>query len=193
MYKHAASFMISFALVMCNPAFATDSPYFPKGSLSNKESFNSFKRQWYSKHLAAMNEPSLCCAIKSAREYRFTWLRTFHHPVAVRITETADHVLLTATELDGAGGYEPGNILRREEINIPADQFESFLDLFNSGNFWSIETTAEKGLDGAEWIVEVNENGKYHAVARHSPEDGFIREIGLLFLTLTGWDFGEMY
>lgn len=39
---------------------------------------------WYSSQLCALNEP-LIFDQKSGTIYRFTWLRTFHHPVAIRI------------------------------------------------------------------------------------------------------------
>jgi hypothetical protein len=59
--------------------------YFPPGALDpSKADSDNFINGWYSNHLRAMSEPILKPA-QGTRTYRFTWLRTFHHPVAVRI------------------------------------------------------------------------------------------------------------
>src|SRR5687768_4530953 len=49
---------------------------------------SDFERDWYSRQLAAAGEPSLYLASRSApgpATLRFTWLRTFHAPVFIRI------------------------------------------------------------------------------------------------------------
>jgi len=86
------------ALAVCSGAVLTDqgapvaescpvSPqlrYFPVGTFGPLNS-DLFVREWYSKHLVAMEEPSLSCGVLEDTEtYRFLWLRTFHNPVAVR-------------------------------------------------------------------------------------------------------------
>ena len=63
---------------------------------------DAFRREWYTKHLRAMAEPSLSCGESPSESYRFLWLRTFGRPIAVgsrRVDQT-----LTAVELMGAGG-----------------------------------------------------------------------------------------
>lgn len=72
--------------------------YFPTDAVSK------FQTEWYSKHLAAMKEASLYASENDAVEsYRFLWLRSFHHPVAVRIwkTETDQFISLNALTLAG--------------------------------------------------------------------------------------------
>jgi hypothetical protein len=64
-----------------------------------------------------MSEPSLSCDRTGAETYRFLWLRTWGHPIAVRIAGLSTGGLISAVELDGAGGYGPGTILRT--VNRP--------------------------------------------------------------------------
>ena len=50
-------------------------------------------------------------------------------------------------------------------------------------NFWKLPSIQEdRGVDGAQWIIEGARNGTYHIVDRWSPEDGEIRALGLLML-----------
>src|SRR4051812_34837791 len=70
-----------------------------------------FQDNWFSTHLSAAMEPSLFeQSLKPPQatpaSYRFTWLRSFHVPVIVRIDEGRDGVMhLTAKRLSGKGGY----------------------------------------------------------------------------------------
>ena len=58
--------------------------YFPDAKSGG---LDDFVRGWYGKHLTVMREPSLWLARSSPREsYRFTWLRTWGRPVAIRFT-----------------------------------------------------------------------------------------------------------
>jgi hypothetical protein len=162
---------------------------FPAGALDqNSARSDSFRNDWYSRHLRAMSEPVLR-PIKGTRSYRFTWLRTFHHPVAVRIVETGGRAELFATELDGAGGYDPGQVLRTKRLTITTDQFEQIENLIRRNGFWSLPSRDDAlGFDGSEWIVE-GATDEYRVVCRWSPKSGPIRAIGEEFLSLTGWHY----
>ena len=148
-------------------------------------SLDQFQRQWYSKHLRAMSEPSLSCGSNSELEtYRFLWLRTFHHPVAVRIARSETGVQLTAVELSGAGGYEPGSTLKQIHKSLSSDQWQKLTDGIETSEYWS-QPSVEKdnfGLDGAQWIIEARRGQTYHIVDRWS--GGGIHFLGLLFLEL---------
>src|SRR3974377_1731032 len=70
-----------------------DNPrYFPVGVFSLGKANDDFCERWYANQLRAHKEPSLATNASAPAEtiYRFTWLRTFHHPVAVRITVHAN-------------------------------------------------------------------------------------------------------
>ncbi len=176
------------------PSRTADDYYFARSTIDQTDKrSDKFVRRWYSKHLIAMAEPSISCG-RPGHVLRFTWLRTFHHPVVVKVTYKGSNALVQAVELDGAGGYEPGKVLRRTEKTLSVDALKDLKKAFTEGEFDSI-TASEKrnGLDGSEWIVEASDKGKYHMVVRWSPDNGPIRDIGSRFLALTGWTFDEVY
>lgn len=81
--------------------------------------FDRFRSEWYGKHLAAMEEPSLYeLSARGRTALRFLWLRTFDHPIAVRLQRDATAPKLVAVSLSGEGGYEPGHVVRRIEREI---------------------------------------------------------------------------
>ena len=176
------------------PTKSADDYYFASNAIDQTDKRSDmFVRHWYSKHLAAMGEPSISCG-QPGEVYRFTWLRTFHHPVVVRANDKGNHAIVQAIELDGAGGYEPGRVLRRTEKTLSIDELKELKSVFSDGHFGSMPTSEERdGLDGSEWIVETSDKGKYHLVVRWSPDSGPIRDIGSRFLSLTGWTFDEVY
>ena len=61
--------------------------YFPVGVFQDDASNAEFRARWYAKHLRAMGEESLLSAAanKEFLGYRFLWLRTFHHPVSMKL------------------------------------------------------------------------------------------------------------
>jgi hypothetical protein len=148
-------------------------------------------RAWYSKHLRVMGEPSLSCGQTTDAEiYRFTWLRTFDRPIAVRITRDSAGVRLVAVELTGAGGYDPGTVATVTDKRMSDGDWQVLSAALAKTRFWSMPTrpsTPTLGLDGSQWIVEGRRGrDKYHIVDRWSPRKGAYRDAGLVFLTLAG-------
>jgi hypothetical protein len=98
--------------------------YFPTGTFrdsSESGSFKNFTARWFAKHLRVMAEPSLSEATKYKLlvTYRFLWLRTFHHPIAIRLTIRRDGTgFLTGKMTSGHGGYEPGLLSVNNSIEI---------------------------------------------------------------------------
>jgi hypothetical protein len=149
----------------------------------------------YSRHLAAMNEPLLWCG-DQRESYRFTWLRTFHHPIAIRVTESQTGMGLVAIELEGAGGYEPGDELRRITRQLTTREEIQVRRAIQRAGMWSPSRSPKSGgLDGAVWLLEGRHASRYQAISRWSPEEGKVREAGLLLLELSGLniDADEMY
>lgn len=137
-----------------------------------------------------MGEPILRVE-PGVRTYRFTWLRTDHHPVSIRIACANGKAHLVAVELDGAGGYGPGSIFRREDIALSASQFADVDHFVTQSGFFDMDSNERLlGHDGSRWIVE-SVTTKYRVVDRWSPTSGPVREIGLHFLSLAGWTFPE--
>lgn len=172
------------------PARHSDEYYFPAGTFTDESGRDdAFVRGWFSQQLRAMGEPSLSCGAP-ARVYRFTWLRTFHHPVAVRVTDFGRRGRLDAIELDGAGGYEPGQPRRRRSFVLGAKTMVALREAMAPA--WDIAATEPtSGRDGAEWIIELADERHHHSIVRWSPERGPVRELGLRLLQASGWKFHD--
>jgi hypothetical protein len=167
-------------------AFAGQVKYFPDGVLSADERSDQFRSEWYSKQLHALNEPSLWELSNSKDEgresYRLLWLRTFHHPVAVRVDIGANGVgRLFLKMASGAGGYAPGELMRDETVTLEKVETDQLLTMFKKNGFWTLASLDESkiGADGAQWVIEGAKGGRYHIVDRWSPTDGAVRVIGL--------------
>ncbi len=163
--------------------------YFPAGvSDSTYPEVDALLRDWYSKQLRAMEEPSLSRGERTAETtYRFTWLRTFHHPVSVRIEKEGSSITLYAIELDGAGGYKPGNVLKREQKQLSPADYDRLAATLDREEFWrKWSKRGLGGLDGAEWILEKSHHGRYQVADQWSPDSGEYREVCLLFLEYAG-------
>jgi hypothetical protein len=176
---------------------ALDARYFPVGSPRGQPTHfangtvldhDLFVRQWFSKPLAAMKEPSLSCGVLEETEaYRFLWLRSFHKPVAVRVFRRGEEYRLEAVILDRAGGYEPGKVSRRVTKELSRDQWGAVVARLDEIQLWQMPTRENRlpGTDGARWIIEARRDGRYHVVDRWSGTDG-LQSVGRLFLDLAG-------
>jgi len=175
--------------------------YFPPGVLGHDAEQHNFTANWYAKELKALHEPSLWELSRdpTVEAYRFLYVRSFDHPIAVRLVLRASgsgwmHVRMTS----GQGGYEPGRIIRWGVSWLTKAKTQSLLEALAAVDFWNLPTLAGTdqtppgpdgrvaiGLDGAQWIVEGVKNGQYHIVDRWSPEIADpVRAIGLLNLKL---------
>jgi hypothetical protein len=169
--------------------------YFPPGVLDSapQGQGHGTKASWYAMHLKALHEPSLweMAQDPKAEAHRFLWLRSFHHPIAVRLVVRSSgsgwmHTRMTS----GKGGYGPGRIIHSGVFWLTKTKTQSFLAAMDGLSFWNLPTlpVADErrvGLDGAQWIVEGVKDGQYHVVDRFSPGPANpVREIGMLALKL---------
>lgn len=169
--------------------------YFPKGAFddpSESGSLKNFGARWYSKYLRAMTEPSLSEASKDKAlvAYRFLWLRTFHRPVAIRLTIRTDETgLLTGKVTSGRGGYEPGHLSQKVSVEVTTAEVQQFLSLLQKASFWTSQTevivTGVVNLDGAQWILEGVQGGNYHVVDRGGPDKDDYSRVCLYLLELS--------
>jgi hypothetical protein len=152
--------------------------YFPTSNLfqvstsPNKESLDSFTNEWYSYHLYALKEPVLKNYMGENEIYRFTWLRSFDHPITVRLQRSLDNIELTSKMTSGAGGYEAGKIIWDTTFTITKNQWNSVIDKVNKADFWQMPNHVYSGgKDGSEWILEGVRGKQHHWAARWSPVD----------------------
>ncbi|MEG3180728.1 hypothetical protein [Sphingomonas sp. LT1P40] len=185
-----------------SPAASPDSGYFPPDLVSpacargKAKPVSDFSKSWYSQQLKAANEPSLLTPSKSgAVTLRFTWLRSFHAPVFVRVEGWgSSKQRLVATELAGRGGYSPGPLSRRIERKLTRAEVAALSQLWSRADpFTHASPPCISQMDGAQWIIETGGANGYRFIDRQSPDAGPVREVGLALLTLTGWDVGAVY
>lgn len=155
---------------------------FPKSSLELK---GTFKSEWYSSELSALREPSLYLLSKnaSAESYRFLWLRTFHHPIAIRLDVNPDGTnTLVVKVASGAAGFHPGVISEQRSETVSKEQTQAFLNRVSELRFWDVPNPVidQRGTDGSQWIIEGVKSGKYHVVDRWTPSNGVVRELGFM-------------
>ena len=189
--------------------------YFPK-----EIGINDFINNWYSRHLAALEEPVIPEQTDDYISiYRFTCLRSFHNPFSIRIeiNEQNESAILFFKMCDGAGGYDPGELIISEQKTFEPDEINSFIETIEKYDYWKMPFDEEDsgGCDGSEWIIELLKDGKYHAISRWSPEykeqhqliDGqweiysldrisdldAIYELGLFFIELSQQEIEELY
>jgi hypothetical protein len=143
-----------------------------------------FHINWYASQLEALEEPVLN-DYSPTKEFRFTWLRTFHNPIVIGLVNVNDTIVVYWKVCNGAGGYEPGDIIENKRKTLTSKEWQGFVAGINSINFWNIPSTDNGilGTDGAQWILEGKENGKYHVVDRWS--GGSIKKACLQLLQLT--------
>ncbi|WP_162998055.1 hypothetical protein [Brevundimonas lutea] len=156
---------------------------------------DEFERDWYVSHLRSLDEPSLWRASQSGDgrfEVRFTWLRSFHPTVVVKVSETTEGAILVAKESTGLGGYDAGEINRTARRTLaPAELAALKASLDDATRLSAIN--CELGLDGAAWIIESRDAGNYTYQNRWSPRDGAVNRFGLEMIALTGWTFADVY
>ncbi|MBS1755512.1 MAG: hypothetical protein JST34_15840 [Bacteroidetes bacterium] len=154
--------------------------YFPlkqAGQTTNEStnSLDTFLNVWYSRMLTAMKEPTLTDYQGDNEIYRFTWLRTFHKPIVIRIQKTKDKIVLTEKMLSGAGGYDPGQIILDTNLVLTSEIWNSVQDKISKLSFWTLPAETEfRGNDGAEWIIEGSTSDKYHFTTRWSAGKGTV-------------------
>jgi hypothetical protein len=135
-----------------------------------------------------MNEPSFLFPDDSQQEsYRFLWLRSFHHPIAVRIWSSGHKQFVSVKELNGAGGYDAGKLISDRVHPVTKEKWAEFTGFLEEICYWELPTEDDDlvGTDGAQWILEGMREGRYHIVDRWTPESGRYREVCLYLLKLS--------
>lgn len=171
------------------PASA-QSQYFPPGTFAAEGNGEAVVLTWYSRQLKGLEEPSLWALSRNDKHtvvYRFLWLRTFHHPVAIRAIIAPDGTGELITRVGGgAGGYDPGRLIENQTEKLSAIQVKDLIEQVRSAKFWELPTEEKRasfGFDGARWILEGIQDGNYHIVDRWSPKNGAYHALCWFFVS----------
>ncbi|TSD65924.1 hypothetical protein FFF34_000570 [Inquilinus sp. KBS0705] len=145
--------------------------YFPESNNKNV-GIDTFVNHWYSNQLRALKEPNLYSIRSSYEKYRFTWLRTFHHPVVVRIENQNGLYTIYWKMSSGAGGYSPGKLIVDKKKSLSKAEWETFMKKIQGINFFKLPNREEgiSGNDGSQWILESSHGDSYHFTDRWTPE-----------------------
>ncbi len=161
---------------------------------------SDFDDDWFSGELAAFHEPSLYRRpAGSLRSVRFTWLRSFHDPVVVRVDTMPDGGLrMAAKQRPGGAGFQLDEVVpTAREVNrtLTGEETRRFeAAIIASGLLAASDSGCFTGTDGAQWIVEVSDpEAGYRYRNFQSPDTGLERDIGFMMLWLTGWHVEPIY
>jgi len=126
-------------------------------------------------------------AEKDFSGFRFTWLRTFDHPISIHIFHKDDVTTLHAVILDGAGGYDWGKTKKSVTRNLTQTQWLSIVEQAKSISFWDLPEQVDEPLatDGAEWFIEGYTSNSYHPVYRSGLTNDSISNFCTSFLGLS--------
>ena len=176
---------VGFTLLAANLAAQTH--YFPAKTFGEDPRSDQFISSWYSGQLRALGQPWLfeLSTNPAIESYRFTWLRTFHHPVAVRVDVQPDGTATLSTRMtSGAGGYDPGKLILNTDRPLTTEETQRIISQINASGFWRLPSYVRDngGMDGSEWVMEAAVHGKYHLVSVWTPKDGPIHDLGTMFL-----------
>jgi hypothetical protein len=169
--------------------------FFSVGDDNDYLKLSRFRADWYEEQLLAMHENSLFEDDSTNTMYRFTWLRTLHHPMVFRLTLNRDGTGTLLTKMaDGAGGYKPGKLVKEVPIPLTIEEAKSFETRLQDAEFWNVTARQSGfGTDGAEWIWEARKNGLYKFVDRLSASDSDLGKVALDLIKKSGLELGEIY
>jgi hypothetical protein len=176
--------------------------YLPKEVWRSADNWRFFE-DWFGDQLAAMREPSLLSISQegaSAEQYRLLVLPSFSPGYAIRVTHKFDgDSEIKYTELDGAGGYEPGKISKQSVREIPQQQVDDLKETFEAINFWGLPTELDRSpkpgevihvcTDGTRFVFETVSGGQYKLFHVHECRAGEVTglaELISLFHELAG-------
>jgi hypothetical protein len=117
--------------------------------------------------------------------YRFTWLRTFHQPIAIRIEKNDNKIMLYLKVGKGAGGYQPQGLKKSGKKKLSLKEWIEFERLIKESNFDSLPNeTYIPMLDGATWTLERKSFESFKACNSNEPSKE-IEDACLYLLNLT--------
>lgn len=162
---------------------------------STPNTLDSFENTLYSKMLFGLREPILSDYHGDKEIYRLTWLRTFHHPVSVRLEKQNEVIMLFSKVSNGAAGYEPGQLIFDTVLNVAKEQYKQLTRKLDEIGFWELPTEQPNDMvkDGSNWILEVVKDNNYHMVTRWNPRERVsnFRIVGEYLITISKIDSNE--
>lgn len=148
-------------------------------------SIDTFAVRHYSDFLSALNEPILSNSYLGKDVIRFTWLRSFHQKVVIRLERSADKIIIYQKKIKDIKPIE----IEKDHYKLPtynevkltyvvnsADRFEEsnwsyLLRLMEDSGYLKMRTDIpNNGFDGADWIIEMQTKDGWYVVKRWAPD-----------------------
>lgn len=106
--------------------------------------------------------------------YRFTWLRSFHNPISIRIEKTDDNIELYWKEGKGSGGYEPRGLKKSGKKKLKLSEWTDFTNLVDASGFNDLPNDEYVLMtDGATWTLERKTSKDFKAHDTNDPSKEF--------------------
>jgi hypothetical protein len=153
------------ALERRNAEFLVD--YFPPQTFTSRAA--SLQVHGYSSEMYALGEKPIWAPATAGTIYRLTYPPSFHGSTVITLTVSPagdGQIEIKSTDSDRGE-----TIVLDETTAVPPDQLAKFLALLDQAHFWvtPTELPAGRGLDGATWMMEGVQDGKYRTVTRWCP------------------------
>ena len=146
-----------------------------------------FLKSYYPLYLEAMNEQPLSALVNEDESYRFLWLRSFHHPVAIHVWRTGERHFMVVKRVNGRRNYKPGAVDCYSTRSLSENDWNAFILHLEHSQYWLMpRQDSWMYEDGAQWIMEGYREGRYHVVDRQSPASGAYRDACMYLLRLSG-------
>lgn len=166
---------------------SSQTKFFPAAALSENAWSSRLRISWYSLHLESMNELPLSALVNEDESYRFLWLRSFHHPVAIHVWRAGGRYFMAVKQMNGRGGYDPGTVELDRTRSLTENDWDAFMLHLEHSQYWTMPTTDDRMWnDGAQWIMEGYREGRYHIVDRQCPDYGAYRDACMYLLRQSG-------
>ncbi|MEK7949993.1 hypothetical protein [Luteolibacter soli] len=143
---------------------------------SGKEYFPKGEASYYTRYLSAMAEPSVKADLEKGveRVFRFTYLRSFHDPIAVRFVDRGGIFTVRAVRMKMDREYRPVKIVDDRTWKLGAETAKAVQAALLQKEFWKplndIEmAVAQGGLDGSRWIFEIHDKDGYRMIDIWTP------------------------
>jgi hypothetical protein len=147
-----------------------------------KEIFSRFKEKPLIKYSSEFDET-----------YRLILLPTFHKPLIIRLSRKGNERFLTTKKLSGEGGFgikKFGKLAFEKTQPLSETEWTTFVNLLEKAYFLDLPTidkNEEPVNDGAEWVIEGLQNGKFHDIHRITPNED-LEAYYIYLLKLSGVD-----
>lgn len=142
--------------------------YFPPQTFTGRS--GKFQLAWYSSDMYRLREAPLWPPSLKNETYRLTYLGAFTGPKAVTLNVLPDGSGQIKLTVIHESPESPDQVSDDQTLTVSPDRVSEFLNRLAPAHFWEMATELPpRGEDGAEWILEGVQEGKYHIAIRWCP------------------------